>query len=449
MERKMSPLRGRLTKPSTLLFTNREAYKFHEKCGVVPLWEKHCRPVLTKAQETTIVEQDIIENPQSDVYRAWVNSVIAEIINYHLVDYRALRENRMELPPALRDERVLQELELFGKLTALDRKGAPLSEYVPLLNNGDAPLALLAKIADVAITHTQHNILSDFVSNVPHPLFRLYPSYQKAIEAMSADAKAGMQVYAPLAELFGHPTIAGDIFIHAFHVCHPDVYKFVIDQLNNGEIQEKISFTQEIVKLLIKKIESDLKKAGFGCVVTPRWKKHEGKMMNKIRNGFVEEYKNSEASNLISLKDYVSRRFESYAITELHDIVAARVVLDTYKENSIDEMEDEEKKTVIDEANKIIKKHLDILIYSSGNAYVYDHKFYNKENGYRSHHFDVKPVTIRNSTNFEFQLRTREWHEVSEHGKAAHYYYIGGDSEFVQIIKFAYKDRVYIFKKAA
>jgi len=449
MVRKMVPLRGRVIRPPTLLESTRNAYTFHEKCGVLPLWEKHSRPVLIKAQETTIVEQNIIESPDSDVYRAWVNSVIADIINYHLIDYKALSPNNPIFPSSLRDERLLQELKVFGQLTDLDRKGADLSEYVPLLNNGDAPLALLAKIADYAITHNQHDILRDFVSEIPHPLFRLYPSLQNARESMNADAKAGMLIYAPLAELFGHPGIAGDIFQHAFHVRYPDIYKFVVEQLNDERIQEKIVFTQRMIKIITKRIENDLRKEGFDCELNHRWKKHKGKIMKKVRKELSEDYGKSEKSNSISLKEYIAQRMGAYSITALHDIVAARILLDRYEGNKIDEMEEETKKEVINKAKKIIEGHIERLIYSSGNAYSYDHKFYNKENGYRSHHFDIKPLTVGDTTNFEIQLRTREWHEISEHGKAAHFYYIGGDNEFVEIVKDSYKDRMHIFRKAA
>jgi len=449
MERKMTSLRGRVIRPRSMLQESRDAYEFHEKCGVLPLWEKHSRPVLIKAQETTIVEQNIIEGPESDIYRAWVNSVIASIINYHLIDYKALSPNNPIFPPALKDERVLQELQVFGQLTDLDRKGADLSEYIPLLNNGDAPLALLAKIVDYAITHNQHDILKDFVSTIPHPLFRLYPSLKNARESMRSDAKAGMQIYAPLAELFGHPGIAGDIFRHSFNVHYPDVYNFVIEQLNDERIQERIYFTQNLVKEVIGKVEAKLIKEGFSCEVTPRWKKHEGKIMKKVRSELSEEYTKSEESNTIPLKEYISRRFESYSITELHDIVASRVVLDRYNGDDIDKMNDEQKREVIDKAKKVIEDNIEMLIYSSGRSYEYDHKFNNKENGYRSHHFDVKPLSVINATNFEMQLRTREWHEISEHGKAAHFYYIGGDSEFVRLIQDAYERRIYMFRKAA
>ena len=449
MVRKMVSLRGRLTKPYTLLKLGRDAYKLYDKCGVLPLWEKHCRPVLIKAQETTIVEQNIIESPESDVYRAWVNSIIAGIIHYHLIDYKALTPNNPMFPASLKDERLLQELKVFGQLTDLDRKGADLSEYVPLLNNGDAPLALLAKIADYAVTHYQHDILKDFVSEIPHPLFRLYPSLQNARESMDADAKAGMLIYAPLAELFGHPGIAGDIFQHAFHVRYPDIYNFVIEQLNDERTRDKIFSTQRMVKIITKRIENDLRREGFDCELNHRWKKHKGKIMKKVRKELSEDYGKSEESNHIPLKEYITQRMEIYSITALHDIVAARIVLDRYEGDKIDEMEEETKKEVINKAKKIIESHIERLIYSSGNAYSYDHTFYNKENGYRSHHFDVKPLTVGNTTNFEIQLRTREWHEVSEHGKAAHFYYIGGDSEFVEIVKDSYKDRMHIFRKAA
>jgi (p)ppGpp synthase/HD superfamily hydrolase len=68
--------------------------------------------------------------------------------------------------------------------------------------------------------------------------------------------------------------------------------------------------------------------------------------------------------------------------------------------------------------------------------------FLDKENGYRGFHFD----TVSESGNplralpFEIQVKTPEWSDIANHGKAAHYYYLGGDTDFVDMIKASYND---------
>jgi len=450
MVKKMVSLRERTERPMRAVDSNRIAYKFHERVGAPQIWENHIREVKTKSTETTVVEPAIIDDPRSDVYRAWVNSVLNDILNYHDVKHdvvRGIRHNPKVRTPALRDERVIEEIEFFGELTELDRKGADLSEYVPLLNNGHAPLALLARILDYAVTHNDGKYLNDFISPTGHPILRMFCSYEEALETLRNEAKAGEMIYAPIAELFGHPSLAGDILTHSFKVRYPQVYEHVTESLKDGIIREKLYFTRTIVRGIKKKIVEELHNMGFDVEMQERMAKHMGKTMRKVRKMLAKKYEDSEESRFLSLKQYITNHVEKFDITELNDLVAMRVILDKYRGEEIDSMEEEKKEHIISMAVGTIKERLNEFVMDSENSYRYSHDFWEKENGYRSHHFDVKPVTMVSAARFEIQVRTTEWHEISEHGKAAHYYYIGGNSEFVDMIKDSYKDRIHLFRK--
>lgn len=458
MELKKKSLRERTTNPPKPVDSSRIAYKYHERNGVPKIWENHVKEVRTKAEAVKIVENNVIEAPEKDRHRAWVNSILLEIINYHVVKHEVLETlanaGTPVMPgvgvitsPAFRDERLIKELDTFGKLTELDRKGAGLSEYVPFLNNGDAPLALLAKIVDYAVTHCDGEHLDDVISPHGHPVFRMFESKEEAFASLSRESRAGEMVYAPLAELFGHPGLAGDILMHVFKVNHPDIHDYVIETIREPKVKEKLGFTRNIVSNLKKGIGSGLAKFGFAGEVQPRMKKHEGKIMRKIRRRLSEQYAESPESAEIPLNDYISKMLPSYDLTVLNDLIALRVILRDFAGRKIDEMPDNEKQYAINVALDVVRKNLENLNAAVGGHYTYNHEFWDKANGYRSHHFDVRPNNGLSATRFEIQLRTEEWHEISEHGRAAHYYYIGGDSEFVKMVKDSYKDKIHMFRR--
>jgi ppGpp synthetase/RelA/SpoT-type nucleotidyltranferase len=169
--------------------------------------------------------------------------------------------------------------------------------------------------------------------------------------------------------------------------------------------------------------------------------------MRKIRRRLSEQYMESPESAKIPLNDYISKKLPAYDMTILNDLVALRVILREFAGRKIDDMPESEKQYAINSALDVIRKNLEALNIAMGGHYTYDHEFWNKVNGYRCHHFDVKPINGLSATRFEIQLRTEEWHEISEHGKAAHFYYIGGSSEFVDMVKDSYKDRIHMFRR--
>jgi len=400
--------------------------------------------VLKKAEKHKIVEGKFIKHYIKDPNRAWVNSILAETILYHIIDHKRIEKNKYILPASVNDPAVKKEIVLFGKLIELDRKGAVLSEYIPLLNNGEAPLAILAKLADYAVTHNGENNLESFISKEGHPIFRTYSSMAEAYEALRMDANAGERIYAPIAELFGHPELAGSILKHAFDVNHHDIYNFVMERIKDAELQEKLSHTRIVVKELAKRIRKTLAGAGFDVAVIPRLMKHEGKIMRKVRRKIAERYNESEESKSIPFEDYISRTIERFDITSLNDLVALRVVINKVGKREIDSMEESEKRMVMNNAVALIKANIEMLESISSSKYRYQIEEWNKESGYRAIHFDCYPIK-NDMLKFEIQLKTFKEHWVAEEGGAAHWIYVGGDSKFGRVLKEIYLSIIHKF----
>src|SRR4030095_3381156 len=159
--------------PPTLQRSVQTSRGFCSRHNALPLYD-HCHDVLKTAASVGIVEGRIIKDPKKDQMRRWANSILAETILYHVLEHSGISSAK-NLPLALLDERVMEELAIFCKLTALERSGADLSEFVPILSGGRAPLALLAKIADYAVTHDSADI-QKVVGPWDAPLFRVYTS---------------------------------------------------------------------------------------------------------------------------------------------------------------------------------------------------------------------------------------------------------------------------------
>ncbi len=429
--------------PQKLQSSVQRARNFYKKIDALPQYE-HCKDVLDKARRHNIIEGSIIKNHGKDPDRAWKNSRLAVTALYHILDYKKMDPSRMVLPDELMDEETRREIETFGKLTELERKGASLSEYVPLLNNGNAPLAILVKLADYAVTHNGDTHLESFISKEDHPLFRMYTSKAEAERLLKMDARAGELIYAPVAELFGHPGLAGSILKHAFSVNHSDIYEAVMEKVKNVEVEERLELTRTIVRELAKRIKYTLKGAGFNDVeVFRRFEKHEGKIMRKVRRKLAEKYSETEESHMMSLEKYISENIEGFDIASLNDLVALRVVVNRLGKKEIDKMEENEKQAALRIARSLITANLDALESISGNKYSYEIEDWDKKSGYRATHFDSYPVGESRTLRFETQLRTLRDHWIAEEGGAAHWIYIGGDSEFGRILKEVYHNIIH------
>ncbi|MEW6722226.1 MAG: hypothetical protein AB1324_03115 [Candidatus Micrarchaeota archaeon] len=416
--------------PTPLRASVQTARNFYLRCNAMPLYG-HCRGVLKTACDVGIVEGRVILDPRADPKRQRANSTLAETILYHTVERGSLGAGGTPLPAPLRDEEVLRELDVYCRLTRLERSGAPLTEFIPLLNNGRAPLALLAKIADYAVTHNEAEALQYLVGSWTGP-FRTYSSMDEIRDLLRMDAIAGERIYAPVAELFGYQELAGDILRHSYGVNHPEIYALVMDTLASEEVRARLAATQSIARKLARSIRDTLRSFDYEAEVAIRMQKHAGKLMRKVRRRLRGDAENGVPA-LFAMD-----------VEKISDWVALRVVVRRHEKREIDALAEDRKWRVIEGAVGIIDMCLQTMQLLRG-GYSFSHAFKDKTNGYRAHHWDMRAEKPDNPSGslplpFEIQLKTSEWHEVAERGKAAHYYYIGGESEFVDMIADAYRE---------
>ncbi len=438
----MSRVTGRPPSLQSIVHTGRNFYK---KMDALPMYE-HCLEVVEKAREVKMIKGSVIRG--NDIQTAWLHAIPAINMIFHPIEYEKMKGSRFALPPILHHEEIRRQIDLFCKIKELDRRGAPKKEYAEYLNNGDAPLAIMPIMTDFAVTHNDGKHMEAFISDEEHPLFRTYRSKAEIAESLKKEAIVGEGIYAKVAELFGHPTLAGDIFKHSFQINHENIHNYVLEKLAEERLQEKLDFTRNMVKELAKHIRATFKSLGFDVRVVPRMKKHEGKIMRKVRNKLSEIYAKSEYSKTMPLEEYVNKFVWDYDITHLNDLVAARVIIGKLGGREIDKMEQEDRQKAIKLAMDTIELNLKMLNTRPGINYHRHHEFKNNEKGYKAHHYDSEPLagTNEDALRFEIQLKTEEWHRIAEEGGAAHCYYLGEeeDNKLVRMMARAYKEIIHV-----
>jgi len=454
---------------------------FYERHNAFPLYE-HSHFVVGKEVSSGIVEPKIIADPRAEPERRKINHVVAQTAMYHVLKPDYLDMPGLILPAALRDEDVAEQIAVFSKLTELERSGAPLSAYASLLDNGKAHPALLVKLADYAVTHKMEDHIDGLVSRTSSPLFRLYKSVADAKAMMRMDAMAGEKLWGPVAELFGYPSIAGDILEHAYRINHPDIYQKMIELSTDEMTLLRLAPTQAVATEISRILRNVLTSYGFEIDIEMRKHKHHGKAMKKALRVIEEEWEDKMERDWenhgkgIPLGEYIRAKISAFTYDQLHDCVALRVILRKFRGQDMDELLGMEDRPVGAQANhdfntktvsgllatisvkqlrlavKIVSETLTGLMLASPSLKncLPNITYVEKPNGYRAFHFDTKsyaPDAMRIFP-FEIQLKTSEWHNVAEHGKAAHYYYLGGDTEFVDLVRKAYHDLIHKSKAA-
>lgn len=464
---------AKLVKLPSMRSATLTARSFYTNCNALPMYE-HCMDVMRVARRSRILEGHVITNPKESMRRRTANFVVGATILTHVIEHTKVMQNGCILPPGFRSDEVTEENKNFCELTALERKGAPLNEFVPILNNGHAPLALLVKLADYAVTHNKANYLEGLVGTPSYPIFRTYKSREEAYRSYRSDAKAGELIYAPVAELFGYPLLAGTILRHSYAVTHPAIFRHVLKVLEDEIIQARIAVTQRMVKDLKNILKSAFASYGFDIDVEMRAVKSEGKLMRKVFRLLEEDFNSNPNTDKLTaheikrgMEKFVRRTVSKFQNERIHDWVALRVVIKRFNKKEIDSMDEGDKERLIgafresDPEAEVLdsEKGLPLAVKIVNDAistYALATKMdfgdmrpqkKNKKTGYKAYHWDLEHQGHIMSTNlslpFEVQLKTQEWHEIAEHGKAAHYYYVGGEPEFMDMIASAYKDIIH------
>ena len=464
----------RLRAPPPAQSDIQSARHFYNRIGY-PSQYHHGHEVYSKAAKVGIIEEDVVRNRRETSERRWVNVDLRRLSLGHSLDDGKLADASGELPAPFRCERFLENNACYGMLTRLERDGASKDEFARILNNGQRPLALLIKLADYAVTHDGEDKLDGFIKNGRPSLIRQYDSLEEARATMKLDAKTAERLYGPIAELFGYPGLAGDIYLHAFRINHPEIYSHVLATMMDHSMMTRMATTQRLVGEFASVVTQVLRAYGFEADVTLRREKHDGKKMKKMLSCLSDDYASSPSREVLSFEEYVRSTYESFNFERFNDWVAVRVIIRKFRGQDIDELvnnapEPVERgegngrtagidisrigdllkrihvgplalavKCMADAISSLTPVHRDALGEAETNVIYYE-----KKNGYRAFHFDTKSGTAGNKVlPFELQLKTAEWHNVAEHGKAAHYYYLGGDNEFVDLIRTAYHDIIH------
>lgn len=459
--------------------TVQRARSYYERHGALPYY-RHGHDALREAIAARMVDGSTIRRSSVSPERRLANYVLAETLLHHTIEPGRVVDRQHEVPPSLAREDVWRELAIFSRLTGLEAEGRPMSDFLPLLNNGRAPLALLAKLADHAITHDPSERPRNGSSL---KIFRNFPTEESALGYLKNSACAGEMIYAPAAELFGYSRLSGNIFANSYRTNHTDIYETVMALRSSPELQERMLRTQQFVKSLMRSLRFAFADNGFDVEMELRPEKHPGKLMRKAYRLLEGDLKKVLGMEILKVQSDCGIEYSEGQIAEMmrimlpmriqrfiaenicgldfearvNDWVAIRVIVKRYKREDIDQMDEAQRDIALRIAHEIISGALSVKFKVGGflrGVEIRDDKPgcpIIKNNGYTAYHWDSR-IKLRETSfvpllPFEVQMKTRKWHFVSEHGGAAHYYYIGGDEALMGAISAAYHDLIHALGK--
>ncbi|MDD5340793.1 MAG: hypothetical protein PHV13_06170 [Candidatus ainarchaeum sp.] len=233
-------------------------------------------------------------------------------------------------------------------------------------------------------------------------------------------AQVAHKLYGPLAEFFGYTKrLAGDLDQMSYYYLKRSFYDKVISSLR--QMHPRVRATTRIMDVVVPQLRNVLPAAGYECDIFVRDRKHPGRVMEKM------ERKLKEAGGRI--EDHVSA---------LKDLAAFTVVLHTYKDKPVAEIERFQEVANIIAALVMglnnVKGAGDM-----GNLEVTftDHISQPKPNGYQSLHADMV-FENPNLAGMEALIRNTHMDCMARNGGAAHYLYKGAGAGF-EAVQLAYQ----------
>lgn len=444
--------------PSTLKGSSIIARNFFKKHGQLVLYE-HGKRVLAYAKKAKMVNPDIISRRvAADSETRNLHYVLSQIILYHTLNAENIEKNLgAERPQPLRLASVYAELEAFSRIITLIRSenfnGDSVSRLAGLLDNGQPPKALLAILIDLAQTHADWATTGRFIAkeNPAGSLFRHYASKEEADLTMRNIATFSESLFGQIAELFGYPSVSGDIFLQAYSVNHPAIYDFIVKFNESKQTKKRLNYTQAVMRKLKKIVSCTLKKLEVDAAIHLRVCKHLGKQMKKLAFKITAAEPGIIFPNGPDSKKQTERQKKAFAKLNLfelfNDLVAMRVVINKIKGKNMGELPEEEQEEISKNVKNMLVPIVKINSSLGGSPAIHE-QFQDKDNGYKSWHLDIDPRD-NNMVKYEIQIRTRRWHEIATEGEAAHYLYVnmGDNREFIHRIKRAYDKIVNKYKK--
>ncbi len=434
----------------------------------------HCHDVYKKAARAGIIDEGIIRDESADGALRQSHLMRRRLALLHVIDFDKVSQFPGILPGKLVDDALMEEIDVFGRLTRLERRGAPKTDYLELLNNGKRPLATLIKIPDWSLTHDTEDRLGGFIVTDTPSIIREYSSVEDARLAMRLDFRVAENLWAPLAGFFGYQELSGDIFEQSYRINHPLTYRRVVSQMADPEYLAMIARTQIIAREASRLVSGSLGNYGLNAITSVRKLKHRGKQMEKLNRLLKEEHDGIPPGARPGFEEFLLDKIRGFDYGRFNDIVAVRTVLYHHRNQPIDDIVRaagaavepgmENRPVGLERIGELLGAiralPLKMAVKSVGDVltslplmnpellgeYVCAVEYKRKPNGYQGFHFDIRATGRGGSliVPFEMQLRTDEWHYISERGGAAHYLYKGEcDSELIETLGNGYHDLLY------
>lgn len=422
------------------------ARNFFKKYHQLPLYE-HGRSVLRLALKTRLVDKNVVNNLEDNVESGRereFNCVLTHLLLYHTLELQNAGKSKVAIPKVIEDSLILSsELKNFSYITHLVRSGASASDLVAAVNQNNPPLALPAIIVDMAQRHMSESKTHLFIKSDHDPIFRFYSSEKEAEAALRNSAKMGELLFAQIAELFGYPSLAGEIFLQSYSINHPYIFEVIMQHNKNPEVAKRADATLKIVRTLRNILNNALERMDIDFQIQLREKKNLGKQMKKLAFRLREKDPEAIIIGEVDTEKQIEKQKKIMKDISLidffNDFIALRIIVNKVGDKPITELDEERKKGVIDAIKDLAAQMVKTLssIHSCGS--LSNEKFYDTPRGYKSWHIDVDPQND-SFLKYEIQVRSRDWHDIAEHGEAAHYLYLNGydNNDFIKKISAAY-----------
>ncbi len=217
--------------------------------------------------------------------------------------------NESESPPLSPDEQASAESDISAlpPPPSLVDKRRIRTETVRkmLLAMGDDPRVVVLKVAD-----RLHNMRT---------LGAMTPAQQQNT------ARETSEIFAPLANRLGMSLAQADLEDLCFSYLEPEKYKRLV-RLVDEEVKRRLPFINDVSRIL----REEMQRAGINAEVQA-WQKHLSSINRKLEGISLtqEPIDNHSESGLTSINRKLEGVLQQQGISELHDLVSFRIIVDT------------------------------------------------------------------------------------------------------------------------
>jgi (p)ppGpp synthase/HD superfamily hydrolase len=233
-------------------------------------------------------------------------------------------------------------------------------------------------------------------------------------------AKEAMHVYAPLAQRLGMQRLKAKIEDNAFRVLYRRQYRAAsaLYRQNGAALKAMSRYLEgQVAQLLLN--DDQLMSQLEDIQINSRVKEPYSSWRKLVKRRFIKTSQPSlTGSSQRSIAPSTSSISE-LSILDINDGVALRVILQARK-HSPDELDDATRAR-----ERLLCYYVQHLLRSQwmGSSKTKDYIQFPKDNGYQSLHYNSFISSQGQDWPFEVQVRSKEMHQIAEHGVAAHWDY--------------------------